>query len=67
MIEMLGAERLVYGRLGSELFTLRIAATLAAPEIGSALGKAIREFKKAGKDIQDDVEDAVKKDDERKP
>lgn len=36
------------------------------PEIGSALGKAIREFKKAGKDIQDDVEDAVKKDDERK-
>ena len=37
------------------------------PEIGSALGKAIREFKKAGKDIQDDVKDAVKKDDERKP
>lgn len=36
------------------------------PEIGSALGKAIREFKKAGKDIQDDVEDAVKKGDERK-
>ncbi|OGX27612.1 MAG: preprotein translocase subunit TatA [Omnitrophica WOR_2 bacterium RIFCSPHIGHO2_01_FULL_52_10] len=36
------------------------------PEIGSALGKAIREFKKAGKDIQDDVKDAVKKDDERK-
>jgi len=36
------------------------------PEIGSALGKAIREFKKAGKDIQDDVKDAVKQDDERK-
>ena len=36
------------------------------PEIGSALGKAIREFKKAGKDIQDDVKDAVKEDDERK-
>ncbi len=35
------------------------------PEIGSALGKAIREFKKAGKDIQDDAKDAVKKDDER--
>ena len=25
------------------------------PEIGSALGKAIREFKKAGRDIEDDV------------
>ncbi|HBO97867.1 MAG TPA: twin-arginine translocase TatA/TatE family subunit [Candidatus Omnitrophica bacterium] len=37
------------------------------PEIGSALGKAIREFKKAGKDIQDDVKDAAPKDDERKP
>lgn len=37
------------------------------PEIGSALGKAIREFKKAGKDIQDDVKDAIKEDDERKP
>ncbi len=36
------------------------------PEIGSALGKAIREFKKASKDIQDDVKDAVEKDDERK-
>lgn len=36
------------------------------PEIGSALGKAIREFKKAGKDVQDDVKDAVKQDDERK-
>ena len=33
------------------------------PEIGSALGKAIREFKKAGKDIKDIVED---KDDEQK-
>ena len=36
------------------------------PEIGSALGKAIREFKKASKDIQDDVKDAAKEDDERK-
>ncbi|MBI3617879.1 MAG: twin-arginine translocase TatA/TatE family subunit [Candidatus Omnitrophica bacterium] len=36
------------------------------PEIGSALGKAIREFKKAGKDVQDDVKDAVKQDDEHK-
>jgi sec-independent protein translocase protein TatA len=37
------------------------------PEIGSALGKAIREFKKAGKGIQDDVKDAIEdKDDEQK-
>lgn len=38
------------------------------PEIGSALGKAIREFRKAGKDIRDEVKDAVEdKDNEQKP
>ena len=38
------------------------------PEIGSALGKAIREFRKAGKDIQDDIKDVVEdKSDEQKP
>jgi len=37
------------------------------PEIGKALGKAIREFRKAGKDIQDEVKDAVEdKDDDQK-
>jgi len=37
------------------------------PEIGSSLGKAIREFRKAGKDIQDEVNDVVEdKDDKRK-
>lgn len=37
------------------------------PEIAAALGKAIREFRKAGKEIQDGVKDAVDdKDDERK-
>ncbi|OGX35510.1 MAG: preprotein translocase subunit TatA [Omnitrophica WOR_2 bacterium RIFCSPHIGHO2_02_FULL_52_10] len=37
------------------------------PEIAAAIGKAIREFKKAGKEIQDEVKDAVDdKDDERK-
>ncbi len=36
------------------------------PEIGSALGKAIREFKKASKDVADDVKDVTQKDDERK-
>jgi len=30
------------------------------PEIAGALGKSIKEFKKAGKDISDDVTEAVK-------
>ncbi len=37
MIEMLGAERLVYGRLGSEQFVLRIDGTLVPPAIGDTL------------------------------
>ncbi len=38
------------------------------PEIGSSLGKAIREFKKAGKGINDDIKEVVEdKDDEQKP
>ncbi|QPF75118.1 sn-glycerol-3-phosphate import ATP-binding protein UgpC [Roseateles sp. DAIF2] len=37
MIEMLGAERLVYGKLGSESFTLRIDGTLVPPKIGDTL------------------------------
>ena len=36
-LEMLGAERLVYGRLGGALFTLRIDATLAPPKIGDSV------------------------------
>jgi len=37
------------------------------PEIGSALGKAIREFRRAGKDMKDEVNDAIKdKGDEQK-
>nr|WP_295077505.1 sn-glycerol-3-phosphate import ATP-binding protein UgpC [uncultured Roseateles sp.] len=37
MIEMLGAERLVYGRLGEEAFTLRIDGTVTPPAIGDTL------------------------------
>ena len=37
MIEMLGAERLVYGRVGDELFTVRVDGTLAAPQPGDML------------------------------
>ncbi len=37
MLEMLGAERLVYGRLGDSLFTLRIEGTLPPPRSGSTI------------------------------
>ncbi len=37
MLEMLGAERLVYGRLGDAPFTLRIEATLAHPAHGDSV------------------------------
>ena len=37
-VEMLGAERLVHGRLGGVLFTVRIDATLAPPRIGQTIG-----------------------------
>jgi sn-glycerol 3-phosphate transport system ATP-binding protein len=36
-VEMLGAERLVHGRLGDALFTVRIDATLAPPQVGQAI------------------------------
>ena len=36
------------------------------PEIGNALGKAIREFKKASKDIEDSVNNAIEDKDEKK-
>jgi sn-glycerol 3-phosphate transport system ATP-binding protein len=37
MIEMLGAERLVYGRLGAALFTVRIAGTDPVPIVGQTV------------------------------
>ena len=36
-VELLGAERLVHGRLGSSMFTLRIDATLPPPAPGDAV------------------------------
>ena len=36
-LEMLGAERLVYGRLGDGLFTARIDATLTPPKVGDTV------------------------------
>jgi sn-glycerol 3-phosphate transport system ATP-binding protein len=37
MLEMLGAERLVYGRLGAAMFTLRIDATAVPPKAGDTV------------------------------
>ncbi len=37
MIEMLGAERLVYGHLGTQMFTLRVDATHVPPKVGEVL------------------------------
>jgi sn-glycerol 3-phosphate transport system ATP-binding protein len=37
MLEMLGAERLVYGRLGDALFSLRIDGTLVPPKPGETV------------------------------
>ncbi|MDE2627648.1 MAG: sn-glycerol-3-phosphate import ATP-binding protein UgpC [Burkholderiales bacterium] len=36
-LEMLGAERLVYGRLGETLFTVRVDATLVPPKVGGTV------------------------------
>jgi sn-glycerol 3-phosphate transport system ATP-binding protein len=41
VVEMLGAERLVYGRLGSTAFTVRLDATLPPPQPGSTLTVAV--------------------------
>ncbi|GAB4036085.1 MAG: sn-glycerol-3-phosphate import ATP-binding protein UgpC [Rubrivivax sp.] len=38
MIEMLGAERLVHGRLGEALFTVRQDATQPSPSLGQTVG-----------------------------
>ncbi len=38
MLEMLGAERLVYGRLGGAAFTLRIDGTAQPPKAGDTIG-----------------------------
>ena len=37
MLEMLGAERLVYGRLGDAQFSLRIEGTLVPPKPGDTV------------------------------
>ncbi|NQU74499.1 MAG: twin-arginine translocase TatA/TatE family subunit [Candidatus Omnitrophica bacterium] len=50
--------------MGELLIILLIALVLFGasklPEIGKALGKGIKEFKKAGKEITDDIEEVTK-------
>ena len=41
MLEMLGAERLVYGRVGNVPFTLRIDGRLSPPRVGETLHVAV--------------------------
>ena len=42
MLELLGAERLVYGHLGGAAFTLRIDSTRTPPRTGRAVGLQVR-------------------------
>lgn len=36
------------------------------PEIGHSIGKAIKEFKKAGRDIESDITETINQDDDKK-
>lgn len=44
------------------LIILLLFGASKLPEIARSLGKAIKEFKKAGKEIKNDVEDVTKED-----
>ena len=44
------------------LIVLVLFGAAKLPEIGRALGKAIKEFKKAGKEVKDDLEEVTKED-----
>lgn len=46
------------------LIVLVLFGASRLPEIARSLGKAIKEFKKAGKEIKEDVEEAVKDEDD---
>ncbi len=60
------------GRIGmSELVVIFLVVLLLfgakrLPEIGAAIGKALKEFKKASKDATEEFKDSVKDDDGRK-
>lgn len=54
------------GRLGAPEIAFIVLAIIVLfgakklPEIGQSLGKAIREFKKAGKEIEGEIKDVTK-------
>lgn len=60
----------MFGNIGSGeiiliiLFILIFFGAKKLPELAQGLGKGIREFRKAAKDVQEDVEKEVKKIDE---
>ncbi len=47
------------------LIVLVLFGAAKLPEIGRALGKAIKEFKKAGKEVKDDIEEVTKEDEKK--
>lgn len=61
----------MFGIGGGELLLVLFIALLVfggsgLPEIGKGLGKAIKEFKKAGKELRSDIEESIKDDQEKK-
>ncbi len=46
------------------LVVLLLFGTRRLPEVGRSLGKAIKEFKKAGKELQDDLYMSLDEDDD---
>lgn len=59
------------GRIGAAeiIFILLVIVLLFGvkklPEIGQAIGKAIKEFKKAGRDIEEDINSTPKQSDDK--
>lgn len=47
------------------LIVLVLFGASRLPEIAKALGKSIKEFKKAGKEIKDDIEEVTKEDSDK--
>ena len=62
----------MFGNIGgSELFLILLVilvffGTKKLPELAKGLGQGIREFRKAAKDVQEEVDKEVKKLDEKK-
>lgn len=48
------------------LIVLLLFGASRLPEIARALGKSIKEFKKAGKEMKDDIEEVTKEDKDTK-